>query len=70
MVDFVENKNNIIFEKDANLQKISRLITSNSKNLIYKTTNKIELYSGNTAFLRCCLSSFSEVVTVLHKGGY
>ena len=39
MVDFVENKNNIIFEKDANLQKISRLITSNSKNLIYKTTN-------------------------------
>lgn len=37
--DFVENKNNIISEKESNIQKISRLIKSNSKDLIYKNTN-------------------------------
>lgn len=37
--DFMENKNNIISEKESNIQKISRLIKSNSKDLIYENTN-------------------------------
>lgn len=39
IVDFVKNKNNIISEKESKFQKISKLFTSNSKDLIYKNTN-------------------------------
>lgn len=39
IVDFVKNKNNIISEKESSLRKISRLVTSNYKDLIYKNTN-------------------------------
>ena len=39
IVDFVKNKNNIISEKESKFQKISKLFTSNSKDLVYKNTN-------------------------------